>query len=195
MTPLKVSLAFVMSCWAAFAIVFVFLRPKVGKVRVTRRDPAAFWGFLLQAIGYAIAFSVKRSVFRPPVRTPVFIELAIALIAPMLAVLSVATVYWAVRVLGKQWHYVARIVEGHRLIREGPYAYVRNPIYSAMFGMLIATGLIVTNWLALIAAVAIFYIGTRIRVTREESLLRAEFGKELDEYVRSVPALIPRLKA
>ncbi len=194
MTPLKVSFAFVMSCWAAFAVVFIFLRPKVAKTTEKRRDSGAIWGFVLQSLGYAIVFSQTNNVFRAPVRTPPLVELGIAIAAPVLAVISVATAYWAVRVLGKQWHYAARIVEGHHLVREGPYAYVRNPIYSAMFGMLIATGLIVTNRFALVAAVAVFYIGTRIRISREEALLRTEFGQDFEQYVRSVPALVPTFR-
>ena len=48
---------------------------------------------------------------------------------------------FAVRTLGKQWAMRARLVEGHQLITVGPCAYIRNPIYTGMPGMLIATGL------------------------------------------------------
>lgn len=194
MSPLKVSLALVISCWAAFVVVFVFFRPKGEKVREARRDPVAMWGLVFQGLAYVLVFNVRRAVLQPPVRMPVLIELAIAVIAPVLAVISVATAYWALRTLGKQWHFAARIVEGHRLVREGPYAYVRNPIYSAMLGLLIATGLIITNWFALIAAIVFFYLGTRIRVASEEALLGSEFGVEFEGYKREVPALVPRMK-
>ena len=194
MTPLKVSLALVISCWAAFVVIFVFFRPKVEKVAERKRDPVALWGFVLQGLAYVLVFAVRRAVLRPPVRMPVFVELIIAVVAPVLAVISVATAYWALRTLGKQWHFVARIVEGHRLVREGPYAYVRNPIYSAMMGLLIATGLIITNWFALIVAIVVFYLGTQIRVVREEALLRSEFGTQFEQYTRDVPALVPRFR-
>ena len=64
----------------------------------------------------------------------------------------------AVRTLGKQWAVAARLVEGHKLITAGPYAYVRNPIYTGMLGMLIATGLAMEHWIATIVAVIIFFI-------------------------------------
>jgi protein-S-isoprenylcysteine O-methyltransferase Ste14 len=35
-------------------------------------------------------------------------------------------------ILGRQWSLEARVLEGHRLIVEGPYRYVRHPIYAAM---------------------------------------------------------------
>ena len=39
-----------------------------------------------------------------------------------------------VRTLGRQWAVQARLVEDHKLITEGPYAYIRNPIYTGHVG-------------------------------------------------------------
>ncbi len=84
------------------------------------------------------------------------------------------------------------LVEGHKLITEGPYADVRNPIYTGMFGMLIATGLAMDHWIATVIAVIIFAAGLVIRVRTEEKLLRAAFGEEFEDYAaRRVPAVIP----
>ena len=57
--------------------------------------------------------------------------------------------------------------------------------------MLIATGLAAARWNLLLIAVGLFAVGTYIRVRVEERLLREAFGSEFDEYVRTVPALIP----
>ena len=78
-------------------------------------------------------------------------------------------------------------------IGAGPYRFVRNPIYTAMFGMLLATGLAISHWAALIGAGLVFAIGTRMRIRSEEKLLRESFGPEFEAYARSVPALVPRL--
>jgi protein-S-isoprenylcysteine O-methyltransferase Ste14 len=106
---------------------------------------------------------------------------------------SVGLVAAAVRTLGKQWAVPARLVEGHKLITVGPYAYIRNPIYTGMLGMLIATGLAMEHWIATIAAIVIFAIGLLIRVRSEEKLLRAAFGQEFEDYARRVPAVVPGL--
>ena len=95
----------------------------------------------------------------------------------------------AVRTLGKQWAIAARLVEGHKLITEGPYGWVRNPIYTGM--LLLATGLAVSRWIALPAAIALFGMGTVIRVRSEEKLLREAFGEEFEQYTRRVPAVLP----
>jgi len=99
----------------------------------------------------------------------------------------------AIRTLGEQWSLAARVVEGHKLVTKGPYSIVRNPIYTGMFGMLLATGLAVSHWIGLVIAIVIFAIGTFIRVRSEERLLREMFGSEFDEYARKVRAVIPLL--
>jgi protein-S-isoprenylcysteine O-methyltransferase Ste14 len=70
---------------------------------------------------------------------------------------------------------------------------VRNPIYLAMLGMLIATGMAVSRWPALVCAAIVFAAGTAIRIRAEENLLRETFGATFDEYARRVPAFLPRL--
>jgi len=118
---------------------------------------------------------------------PVGLLFAFATVA--LAIASVWLVAVAVHALGKQWAFQARLVEGHKLITEGPYAYIRNPIYTGMLGMLIATGLAMEHWIALAAAIIVFMIGLVIRVRAEEKLLRAQF--EFEEYANRVPAVLP----
>jgi protein-S-isoprenylcysteine O-methyltransferase Ste14 len=95
------------------------------------------------------------------------------------------------KTLGKEWSITARMVEDHKLATEGPYARVRHPIYTGMLGMLIATGLAISHWIALIAAIVIFAIGTLIRVRIEERLLRETFGQQFEDYARHVPAVLP----
>ena len=57
--------------------------------------------------------------------------------------------------------------------------------------MLLATGLSFTRLIVLMLAVAVFFVGTIIRVRSEEKLLREAFGAEYDAYRRRVPAIIP----
>ena len=108
-----------------------------------------------------------------------------------LALASELLVIAAVRTLGRQWAIAARLVEGHKLVTDGPYRFVRNPIYTGMFGLMLATGLAVSHWWAILLAGVPFAIGTVIRVRSEEKLLRAAFGQEFEEYAKRVPAVVP----
>ena len=46
------------------------------------------------------------------------------------AAAGVAFAIWARHELGANWSGTVTIKEGHRLVRRGPYAVVRNPIYT-----------------------------------------------------------------
>lgn len=184
---------FVMAAlWTVFALIFG-LRKKPPKRAEHARDPKSLGGLLLQSIGYALAWIAPRPNFAPIVPMPKWAEIAVTVAALVLAALSLWMMWRAIIVLGKQWAYVARIVEGHTLITEGPYNLVRNPIYTGMFGILIATGLAASRWYTLIAAILFFLCGTWVRIGREENLLRQSFGAEFEVYRSRVPALIPWL--
>jgi protein-S-isoprenylcysteine O-methyltransferase Ste14 len=100
----------------------------------------------------------------------------------------------AIRELGKQWSLTARVLQSHELVQRGPFAHVRHPIYSALLGLLLATGLALSTAVLTAIAVVVYVAGTYWRATREEALLRAHFGAAYDDYARRVPRLIPRLK-
>jgi len=182
----------VMLCWLGFAAIVV-----VGKRGAApgaqRRDWKSMMGLLLQGAGYAICFAAFRPYFSPLFPMSKTAEAILGIFTAVLAFASTWFCYTAARALGKQWALVARVIEGHELVRTGPYYVVRNPIYLAMFGMLIATALAVGRWQALPPAAIVYLIGTAIRIRTEERLLRTAFGAKFDEYARRVPALLPRL--
>ena len=178
--------------WAVFGLIFG-LRKKPPKTAEQARDPGSLTGLLLQSIGYALAWTIPRPHFSPIVPMPKWAEIAVAVGAIVLAALSVSLMWRAIIVLGKQWGYVARIIEGHKLITEGPYNLVRNPIYTGMFGVLIATALAASRWPMFLAAILFFLFGTWMRIHREENLLRRSFGAEFEVYRSRVPALVPWL--
>jgi protein-S-isoprenylcysteine O-methyltransferase Ste14 len=189
-----ITLAGVVLCWMFFAGVFL-LRKRPPKAAEAKRDKSATVGIFLQMVAYFLVFfQPPWQPFLPPVAAlngPVGIAFSVFTVG--IAIASGWLIESAVRTLGRQWAVRARLVEDHKLITEGPYAHVRNPIYTGMLGMLIATGLAMEHWTALIVAIVIFMIGLVIRVKTEEKLLRAAFGAEFEEYAKRVPAVIPGL--
>lgn len=178
-------------CWFAFAAVFL-LRRKPPQASEIRRDRVACLGVFLQGLANGVVwFQIphRHNLEIPTFAAPA--ELALGIFTVALAVASLLLVRAAVQTLGKQWAVAARLVEGHKLITDGPYRFVRNPIYSGMLGMLAATGLALHHWAQLVAGIALFAIGMAIRVRSEEKLLRAAFGEEFEEYARRVPAVLP----
>jgi protein-S-isoprenylcysteine O-methyltransferase Ste14 len=182
----------VIICWWLFALAF-WLKKRPPKVQESKRDWTSLLGLAVQSVAYLLVWldPLRRKALVPgKVGSPV-LEWGLAFLAVAIALGSVWLVWAAARQLGKQWALAARLVEGHDLIQDGPYRFVRNPIYTGMFGMLLATGLAIAQWNALAIAIVVFLAGTYVRIQSEERLLRQAFGAEFDEYKRKVPALIP----
>lgn len=184
--------AVVMLSWFAFGVVF-FARKSPPSPPDSKRDRISIWGIALQGVSYGIVWSVHRPFFTPLVKVGRQLELIVAVLTMIVAIGSVWFVLNAIRTLGKQWSLAARVLEGHKLVTEGPYGIVRNPIYTGMFGMLLATGLAISHWIGLLFALVVFAVGTVIRVQSEEKLLREAFGAEFEAYAQRVPAVIPFL--
>jgi protein-S-isoprenylcysteine O-methyltransferase Ste14 len=177
-------------CWIVFAAIFL-LRRMQPKEKESKRDSRAMLGMGLQGCGFWVVWvrlprqSFGHAAFAAPT------EIILGIFAVALAVGSLWLAIAALRALGKQWAVAARLIEGHHLITNGPYRFVRNPIYASMFGMMGATALATQRFLQLPVAVVVFVIGTVIRVRSEEKLLRSAFPREFEEYAQRVPALFP----
>lgn len=95
--------------------------------------------------------------------------------------------------LGHNWSIVARTLRDHELIRSGPYAKVRHPIYLGLLLFLLGLAAALGHWLQLVIAVPLYLVGTEIRTRIEDRLLEQRFGDDFREYRNSTPALLPRL--
>ena len=186
------ALSLIAIVWPLFAAIF-FLgrRGAAPKAKTVRRNTASRTGFILQMIAYAIVFTIERPYFTPILPMPKMLEAVVLGIASAIGMLSILLCYWAMRTLGKQWSLIARIVAGHDLIQQGPFAIVRNPIYLAMLGLLVQAGIVVSNWQSTLVAALLFLLGTQIRIREEEKILREEFGAQFEDYARRVPSFIP----
>ena len=182
----------VIFCWFAFAAIFMF-RKRPPKAQVSKRERVSSVGIMLQAMAYFLVWTwpLHRRFFTPISVMPRWAELALSVLTVAIAAGSVWMVSQAVATLGRQWGVTARLVRDHKLITSGPYRWVRNPIYTGMFGMLLATGLAVSRWSVLALASALFVVGAYIRIRSEERLLREAFRTDFDEYASRVPAFLP----
>lgn len=188
-----IAFAGVIICWFVFAGTF-FLRkkPEVSPDKV--KVPKSFWGIALQGVGFGLVWALHRTPIFSPFVDQYALNIVLQIFALSLSITSVVLSMSAIRELGKQWSFQARLVEDHKLVTSGVYNIVRHPIYTAMLGKLIATGIVLSHWAVLIVAVTIFLIGTIIRTRLEEKLLTDAFGAEFEKWKAKVPALIPGLR-
>ena len=155
-----------------------------------KRDRRSQLGIAIQSIGIALAgFGFVKATLTP------FSAPSLAGTAGVLILMGGAIGLFASssRELGRNWSLVARMRSDHELIRTGPYARVRHPIYLGMLLFLLALAVALGHWVQLLVALPVFFIGTAIRTRLEDGLLEQSFGDSFRDYRRSTPALIPRL--
>lgn len=188
----RIVFAIVIAAWIGFVTVFLTRRsPPTTSDR--KRDSGSIVGVVLQGLSYAIVWAAHRKYFTPIFPDNLPLEAAMSVLVIVIAISAVVITFSAVRILGKEWSVTARVLEGHKLATKGPYAFVRHPIYTGMFGMLLATGLAVGQWISVLVAIAVFFVGTIIRIRSEEKLLHEAFGSEFETYAQRVSAFIPGL--
>ena len=114
--------------------------------------------------------------------------------AAIVAGLMIATIglfFAASRTMGKNWSLVARTRSDHRLVTGGPFAYVRHPIYVALFLFMVAIAVAFGHTGRLLVGVPVYALGTWLRIRHEERLLRDMFGAAYDAYAASVKRFVP----
>ncbi len=180
-------------CWLVLGSTLL-LRWRAPDAPKRTRNPTSMVGLGLQCMGTAMTFLMRRPRFTPflPLGAP--FEILLAVVAIALAVGSAWLTLATIRTLGRHWSLEARLVEGHKLLTEGPFRVVRHPIYAAMLGMLLANRLAVSRPAALLPALVVYGIGGAVRIRSEDKLLREMFGREFEVYARRVPAVFPRLE-
>ncbi len=105
---------------------------------------------------------------------------------------GVAIAIWARYCIGVYWSARVTLKEGHQLIRSGPYAFVRHPIYTGMLLGSAGAALVVGEWRGILAVVLLLAAHSR-KAMREEALLSTEFGQQYLSYRQSTGFLFPRL--
>ncbi|HEY7839493.1 MAG TPA: isoprenylcysteine carboxylmethyltransferase family protein [Terriglobales bacterium] len=175
--------AIVVGGWLIWLLPFLIYR-RAGAPQ--KRDTRARWGMILEGIAYALLWQGQFWERSP--------EPWLVLLASIAFALACLLAWTATRALGRHWRFDAGLDPDHQLIRSGPYRWVRHPIYASMLCLLLGTGAVLTPPGLFAAAIAVFLVGTEIRVRIEDHLLAARFGPDWRAYQRAVPAYIPYLR-
>ena len=176
------------AAWIAVGIVWA--AGALTTKRTVRNETGAslLFHLLLATAGFALAF---RNVHYGPLGWQFVPDSALIAYAGLaLTVAGVAFAIWARIFLGRNWSAAVAIKHNHTIIRGGPYAIVRHPIYSGGLLALLGTALVVGEVRGLVA-VALVFIAWWTKLSVEEKFLSEQFGAEYAQYQREVKALIP----
>lgn len=101
---------------------------------------------------------------------------------------------WSHKALGKNWSPILEIRKGHTLVTDGPYRFVRHPMYAAIFLIGIGISLLSANWVVASSYMLPTTSLYLFRVSDEEEMMIIQFGDEYREYIRNTNRLIPKLR-
>jgi protein-S-isoprenylcysteine O-methyltransferase Ste14 len=113
------------------------------------------------------------------------------MLGAILTAAGVAFAIWARRHIGKNWSAQVTIRQEHELIRSGPYARIRHPIYTGLLLAVAATAIAIGEYRAIVAF-AVIAIGFVVKAKREEAFLATQFGPAFDEHRRQTGFFLPR---
>ena len=120
-------------------------------------------------------------------------------LAPLLA--GCALICVGLTLLGKTIQLFAAIGKGtlapwdptRKLVVQGPYRHVRNPMISGVLCILLGESVLLGSWPVFIFALLFVTIIHVSFITSEEPGLARRFGEEYLQYRNAVPRWVPRL--
>ena len=175
--------------WLAIFIIWAISGLTVKDTVRSKSDARArllVWGVML---AWFLLFDQN---FRPGILAKRFIPMgpAAAYTGLALTVAGLGFALWARIAIGRNWGGAITVQEGHKVIRNGPYAVVRHPIYAGFMLATLGTAIVFGQVAGLIStALVVLCWGYKGRL--EEHFLIEQFGPEYEQYRRDVKALIP----
>jgi protein-S-isoprenylcysteine O-methyltransferase Ste14 len=167
----------------------LMLRDKAGAKGTTKADRLTR---LFNTLSTLIALcSPLLSMLTPELRFGRSEILFITLAGGLLLCLGAALRYWSIIILGRYFRTTVEIEEGQKVVKYGPYKYIRHPSYSGIILFCLGYGLVSQNWLsfalcAVLPAAALIY-----RISVEEKELVKVLGTEYADYMLKTKKLIP----
>jgi protein-S-isoprenylcysteine O-methyltransferase Ste14 len=195
MDPYRINFIIVFSM---LSLLRLYYRIKTGAIhdRVFNRTEGLAPVLIRWVMGVPLLASTGVYIFAPRAwgwmyLPPDALPKAVRILGIILGYTAVFIIWRVHRELGVNFSSSLVLRSGHRLVRTGPYRFVRHPMYSAYLLLFIGAGLISLSWLLGVSGVAVIVTLMTIRLIKEESLLLARFGKEYADYRRGTGMFIP----
>jgi protein-S-isoprenylcysteine O-methyltransferase Ste14 len=157
--------------------------------RGERVTPRTRWQYIwiLYAVDYAILLGHPVVVATPPWYDAIVRPFGLALMGVGIAVVS-----WAYAAMGGYWSGAISASADHRVVTEGPFAFVRHPVYAGFLLGVAGGALGLADPIAALAALASMPL-MRGRALAEERFLEERLGGAYREYRRRVRMFVPGL--
>ncbi len=110
-----------------------------------------------------------------------------------LGYLNLPLLWWIEATLGKNFNTTLHLREGHTLVTEGPYRWVRHPMYTSLYLLVASIFLASANGLVGVPGIASLTIILLNRVRREEAVMLEQLGEPYRAYMQRTGRFLPRI--
>ena len=154
-------------------------------------------GFLLLGTKISVIATLVVYVFVPSwidqwsISLPVAVRIAFA----VFSVGGIVLISWDERAMAKNLSVSLQIRKEQVLVRNGPYALIRHPIYVASWTFLVGISLQTSNWLVIAICAGLLTVLFVYRIPKEEEMLLEHFGEPYRNYMKVTGRFLPRIGA
>jgi protein-S-isoprenylcysteine O-methyltransferase Ste14 len=170
------------------ALEIYLLAVKRSRDAVTTGDQGTLrlvWVLIGGSCLFGFLLAPKVSLFRWPE------NLGIVLLADLLLLAGITLRIWAIVHLGKLFTVDVGIQQGHRVVQDGPYRFVRHPSYSGSMLALTGIACLTFNWLGFLVILVCSLAAYSLRISVEEKVLFLNLGEDYRRYAERTKRLIP----
>jgi protein-S-isoprenylcysteine O-methyltransferase Ste14 len=162
--------------------------------KVSLKDEGLAMTVALRTLGIAVWLAVLAFMINPAWIAWSRLDLPEGLrwVGVAMGVLGDALAYWTLSSLGNNVSSTVRTRTQATLVMEGPYRYVRHPLY--LMGLIAYLGfaLLSESWFIALVSLVLFVLIV-IRTAKEEARLLEKFGEDYRSYMQRTGRFFPRL--
>jgi protein-S-isoprenylcysteine O-methyltransferase Ste14 len=99
--------------------------------------------------------------------------------------------FWVLRSLGRNFSTTLTIKKDQTLVSQGPYQWVRHPMYTSFVLLWVGFFFLSTNWFIGLTGILGFVLAIVIRTPKEEQMMIERFGDEYIAYMKRTGRYLP----
>jgi protein-S-isoprenylcysteine O-methyltransferase Ste14 len=178
--------------WIVFLLYWIVSAIRTRVTVQTESFASRYFIVLIETVGFVLLFRHAAGIGFLGERF-MHRTLASAIVGSILTWMGIGLAIWARYHLADYWSARITIKEDHQLIRTGPYARLRHPIYSGIILAAIGSAVVIDQWRCVLG-VCLILTGYCIKARKEEAMLTQQFGESFREHQKHAGFLIPRFR-
>jgi protein-S-isoprenylcysteine O-methyltransferase Ste14 len=167
---------------------------KESKEKISRQVDGSVFATIVKIGGLILWFSPLVYLLNPAwmVWSKIGLPEMVRWLGVGIGVLCTLGIHWLFNSIGTGITLTSATRKEHSLVTNGPYRWIRHPLYTFGSTLFVALGMMADNWFIVVLGLLAF-IPVAIRTPKEETNLIEKFGDEYREYMKRTGRFLPKL--